>query len=274
MSFRLVSRADWGARRPKATASIAASEPSTIHWNGPKVPDRSHDKCAALVRGIQNFHMDGRGWSDIAYNFVVCRHGYVFEGRGCNARSGANGKSAWNKVSYAVMFLGGETNAFPEEARRSIREVVGWLNRVTSAPNRAKCHRDWKSTACPGDVIAQWVKSGMPLAKRPSPTPEPTQEEEEEMFKTDKEAEGFVRTAYETFAGRKVESDNVLKHWVYHVRTQSAGFLSLLMGLHKEHQIRHQNQINKLKQEQGDKDCTVLTEQQILATVAKALENG
>ena len=67
-------------------------------WGG---ADRSSDRrlprhdhpCAmpSICRAWQAFHMDDRGWSDIAYNSGVCPHGVRFEGRGARVRSGANG---------------------------------------------------------------------------------------------------------------------------------------------------------------------------------------
>ena len=41
------------------------------------------------VRTIQNFHMDSRGWSDIAYNWLVNDQGDIFEGRGWGIVGGA-----------------------------------------------------------------------------------------------------------------------------------------------------------------------------------------
>jgi hypothetical protein len=41
---------------------------------------RLHANCAGRIRAIQDFHMDGQGWLDIAYNHVFCRHGFVFAG--------------------------------------------------------------------------------------------------------------------------------------------------------------------------------------------------
>lgn len=170
--MQFVSRAQWGARRPKSRVAGTLSDPSTVHWNGPKMPVVGHERCASLVRGIQNFHMDGRGWSDIAYNFLTCVHGYVFEGRGLNVWNGANGTNHGNRSSHAVMVMVGTGNVFTVEARRAIIDAVDHVAARTRAPAApVKGHRDHKSTECPGDEIYAWVHAGLPVGPAPKPIP-------------------------------------------------------------------------------------------------------
>src|SRR5205814_3514016 len=38
-------------------------------------------QSAAIVRGIEVYHVKGNGWNDIGYNFLVDKYGQVFEGR-------------------------------------------------------------------------------------------------------------------------------------------------------------------------------------------------
>ena len=38
-------------------------------------------QSAAIVRGIELYHVKGNGWNDIGYNFLVDKYGQVFEGR-------------------------------------------------------------------------------------------------------------------------------------------------------------------------------------------------
>ncbi len=71
MSIDLVSRAAWGARRPKGSYSpLKSTKGVKVHYTGgrvdPSIVD-DHDKCVALVKSIQNHHMDGNGWIDIGY---------------------------------------------------------------------------------------------------------------------------------------------------------------------------------------------------------------
>lgn len=174
--MKQITRAEWGARSPKrrTTASLAAE--STAHWNGPTITVRGattwdHSRCAGLVRGIQNFHMDARDWSDIAYNYLVCPHGYTFEGRGLNVINGANGTNSGNRSSHAICVLAGEGNPFPLAEKSGFRSTVKHIADHTVAPDRCKGHRDHKSTACPGDLRYSWVHAGMPISGTVPPPP-------------------------------------------------------------------------------------------------------
>ncbi|MDX3161776.1 N-acetylmuramoyl-L-alanine amidase, partial [Streptomyces scabiei] len=99
--MKLVTRAQWGARdyrRPNgATPYGRARRGVKLHYLGTAYTDRAHTQCAGYVRQLQAQHMDGNGWSDIGYSFVVCTHGYVYEGRGLARRNSANGNTALNE---------------------------------------------------------------------------------------------------------------------------------------------------------------------------------
>lgn len=129
----------------------------------------SHEACFSYVRGIQNFHMDVRGWSDTAYTAIVCPHGYVFEARWLDRRTGANGTNIGNGTAYAVCYLGGEGDPFTDAGKRAIRDVVAYLKAHGHAGPEVNCHRDWKSTSCPGNDICGWVKAGLQYKNESAP---------------------------------------------------------------------------------------------------------
>jgi hypothetical protein len=171
--MKLITRAEWNARSPRGRRTGHLDQASTGHWNGDKILVATsiawdHNVCASIVRGIQNFHMDGRGWADIAYNFLECPHGYTFEGRGLNVINAANGTNFANGTSHAIMCLAGVGNPFPDAEKVGFRQTVRYIADQTAAPDDCVGHRDHKATACPGDERYNWIRQGMPVSITPS----------------------------------------------------------------------------------------------------------
>lgn len=165
---KLITRAEWGARKPRSVTSLRA-DVNTDHWEGPHMGwPWVHESCFSKVRGIQNFHMDSRGWTDIAYSTLSCGHGWVFEGRGRGVRTAANGTNSGNGGSFADCYLGGQGDEFTEAGRRAKRAAGDWLTHVNS-PRLG--HRDWKSTECPGNTIYAWTHAGQPVPIHPPVPP-------------------------------------------------------------------------------------------------------
>lgn len=164
--MKFVSRSQWGARPPTGNYSSINSTVTTGHWEGPHMGSFPHDSCATKVRGIQAYHMDQNGWTDIAYNGLACPHGYVFEGRGPQHRSAANGTDYANGTSAVICYIGGEGDPFTPEGQQAMSDGAGWLG-----DPMFKGHRDWYNTACPGDVIYGWITSGAHVPEPPKPQP-------------------------------------------------------------------------------------------------------
>lgn len=158
--MKLVTREQWGARAPKTRQSISTVRGVGIHWVGPSQGKWSHDKCAGKVKGIQNFHMDSRGWADIAYSHLACPHGYIFEGRKWGTRTAANGTNDGNNYYHAICYLGGEGDPFTDAAKTAMREYI--LLHQSRYGNEVRPHSWFKATGCPGDVIRNWVETGYP----------------------------------------------------------------------------------------------------------------
>lgn len=133
-----------------------------------------HAQCAGKVRGIQAYHMDSQRWADIAYNFVVCPHGYVFEGRGWGNRSAANGTNAANGSYLAVCYLGGEGDPFTQEAKNAFWDCRIEWERLRGRKADIKPHSAFLSTACPGNAIRGWIALGMGGTVPPAPPPNPS----------------------------------------------------------------------------------------------------
>lgn len=167
--MKLIARADWGARKPSGNLTYLPSARGVkVHYMGSRVSPElagaaNHDRCVSLVRRVQADHMDGNDWTDIAYNFIVCPHGDVFEGRGLHRLSAANGPGL-NQGHYAVLALLGNAGLTqPTDAMlNGIREAITYCRNRGQAGTEIKGHRDGYNTDCPGKPLYAWIKAGAP----------------------------------------------------------------------------------------------------------------
>ncbi|MCB0632815.1 MAG: N-acetylmuramoyl-L-alanine amidase [Saprospiraceae bacterium] len=141
---------------------------------------------AAIVRAIWDLHVNGNGWSDIGYNWLIDPDGRIYEGRS-NDAIGAH-FCAKNTGTIGVCVMGDFTNEPPKGAAvESLVDLLSWkacsydidplgeTYHASSAeilPNIIG-HRDGCSTACPGDMfypllpaVRDAVATGPPTAVR------------------------------------------------------------------------------------------------------------
>ncbi|MFB6675616.1 peptidoglycan-binding protein [Streptomyces sp. NPDC056390] len=165
--MKLITRAQLGW-----PASAAPSQASTkgvkVHYEGSPVSTKlltDHDACIAEWKAIRKSHLANKaeGYSDIAYNYGACPHGYLLEGRGIGKRTGANGSQPLNVAHYAIVGLVGSSGLTePNDAMLSaIRDGIDLL-RKHGAGSEIKGHRDGYATACPGGPLYAWVQKGAP----------------------------------------------------------------------------------------------------------------
>jgi hypothetical protein len=116
--------------------------------------------------------MDTRGWLDIAYNQLVCAHGFHFEGRGWDTQNGANTPENTNTAS--ICWEGGATDtpipAVVSTINRLIGEGIsrGWAPRV-----RGHNQVSTGGTACPGALKAYIADGRISVITAPPPPPPP-----------------------------------------------------------------------------------------------------
>lgn len=159
--MRIVTRAQWGARPPRSTGNAIGVHPFgvAVHYSEGNLGSSPDSECDDRVRGIQRYHMDVKGWADIAYSFLVCPHGNIFEGRGTGKGSAANGTTKANLDYYAVCALGGPKDTPSVLMLAGIGTAIG-LCRKAGAGSKVLGHRDLIPTACPGTALYAYVKAG------------------------------------------------------------------------------------------------------------------
>jgi len=73
----------WGARTPNSTNPVIAGSPNKLivhHTVSANTEDFSREQAHAHAKWVQDLHMDGNGWRDTGYNFIVSRGGWITEG--------------------------------------------------------------------------------------------------------------------------------------------------------------------------------------------------
>ena len=176
--MKLVTRSDLGW-----PASAAPAQTTTkgvkVHYEGTSVSKNlltDHAACIAEWKAIRKSHLANKAenYSDVAYNYAACPHGYLMEGRGLRKRTGANGNQALNQGHYAILgLLGSSGLTEPTDAMlNALRDGIELL-RKNGAGSEIKGHRDGYATACPGGPLYKWVQQGAPRPGGGTTTPAP-----------------------------------------------------------------------------------------------------
>jgi N-acetylmuramoyl-L-alanine amidase len=142
-------------------------------------------QSAAIVRGIEVYHVQGNGWNDIGYNFLVDKYGQLFEGRFGGLERNVIGAHAegFNTGSVGVAMLGTYGSATPPAvARTALANLLAWrldvahvdpLSTLTwssggngrfpeGVPVTLRAvsgHRDTGFTSCPGAAFYAQLRS-------------------------------------------------------------------------------------------------------------------
>jgi N-acetylmuramoyl-L-alanine amidase len=176
VGLELVTRAEAGLRPPDYRNAMPT--PSPRFYDHHAAVESTDD--AQEWRAHQAFHMDSRGWSDIAYNFGIPDPNpskIVFEGRGVGVQGGHT--QGENTESHAFCVLG---NFEVDQPSANTLEVAAQLMalgiRKKWWDNHILGHRDaaGASTSCPGKywyAKLPWLRDRVNqiLAGQPTPTP-------------------------------------------------------------------------------------------------------
>jgi hypothetical protein len=127
----IVSRSGWGADEEivRARPIIAAADRLAIVHHTAGTNAYTPAQAAAIVRGIELYHVKGNGWNDIGYNFLVDRFGTVYEGRGGGIEKNVIGAHAegFNTGTFGVALIGNYARATPPKAQRdALVNLLAW----------------------------------------------------------------------------------------------------------------------------------------------------
>jgi hypothetical protein len=200
----LIDREAWGANEAirRAPPNYAAALQFALVHHTAGTNSYTASQSAAIVRGIEVYHVKGNGWNDIGYNFLVDKYGQVFEGRYGGVDKPVIGAHAegFNTGSVGVAMLGTYgSSAPPAVARTALANLLAWRLDIAHVDPKSTLtwvsggnarfasgvpvfiravsgHRDTGFTTCPGaalyaqlDAIARQAESaGLPKLYAPS----------------------------------------------------------------------------------------------------------
>ncbi|EFA12467.1 peptidoglycan-recognition protein 2 [Tribolium castaneum] len=109
----IVSRTRWGARTAlEVDYALIPVENVVVHHTVTNTCS-TEEECAAILRNIQNFHMENLDFHDIGYNFLVGGDGQIYEGAGWH-KVGAHTRG-YNSRSLGLGFIGNYTTQLPNK---------------------------------------------------------------------------------------------------------------------------------------------------------------
>jgi len=167
LTQKIHRRSEWGALKhdPNRLNAVGGRwEKVTVHHSdevGTLVFDGSLSQSAQAVRSIQRHHLEGRGWGDIGYHYLIDAKGRIFEGREIRWQGAHAGDSKKNRRNLGVCLLGDFNQGAPTpDARVALRGLLDDLREVHKIPlSKVYMHSDFSNTECPGQHLSAWVRS-------------------------------------------------------------------------------------------------------------------
>jgi hypothetical protein len=127
----IVPRLSWGANetiRKSPPAYAPRIRFAVVHHTAGR-NGYTQAEAAAIVKGIQLYHVQGNGWNDIGYNLLVDRFGTVYEGRYGGVDKAVVGAHArgFNTGSAGIALLGTYGSTAPSRAALdALTELLAW----------------------------------------------------------------------------------------------------------------------------------------------------
>lgn len=161
-TVKIYGRNRWKARAPRPMQVQTDVDEIFIHITVNEDDSvNSLKEQAAAMRGLQDFHMTGRGWSDLGYHYVVfqpnlpLRRARVFRGRlrryVPSAQAGHNSKT----IAIAVYEL--PNKKIKKATYTALEQLIAELRGIYgNIPVRA--HREVVATDCPGEELARFTR--------------------------------------------------------------------------------------------------------------------
>lgn len=156
-------RSDWGAVAPKTMTKRTTGTKVIFHHTGWQFSSTTTTNVVAEIKEVQDYHMNTKGWADIAYHYVIDPAGRIWQGRS-DYYEGAH--TSGQNMNVGVVVLGDfegiwgiganslTTNAY--NAMCSLSKYLAYRDSLDLPV--AYNHKDFNpDTECPGDNMEYYV---------------------------------------------------------------------------------------------------------------------
>lgn len=163
--MKVYPRSAWTNRQYRNRVPLNFSDVKhiVVHWPGSK-GKLNPAKTAAYLKGWQTYHMDSRGWTDIAYNEAVDQNGDVWILRG-DYKDGAT--SGYGGRSYSILTVLGEGDTPSKAMLDTLTARIAKQKARAASGAKVQGHRELVQTDCPGDKIQAFLKGVKPVPPTP-----------------------------------------------------------------------------------------------------------
>lgn len=158
------NRSEWGGRPPRDRYRLDPLRVAgvALHWPGTTKRLGSVAAVSGALRSWQDYHMDVKGWSDIAYQIAVDQLGNTYGLRGLRYRSAANGDANVNAVHGAFLLVVAIGEAPSPAMVKTVRARVKAHRSLFPNSRLIVGHNDIRPepTACPGPLVSALIDAG------------------------------------------------------------------------------------------------------------------
>lgn len=166
--LRIMQRREWLAQPTAPLPKLTTPVPYVIISHTATEECVAIAQCVLLVRTVQTFHIESRGWWDIGYNFLVGGDGFAYVGRGWDS-VGAHAYG-YNNVSIGISFMGTFNNVRPPDRQLTAAKQLielGVQSGKIAENYKLLAHRQVSATESPGTVLYQELQTWPHWAPRP-----------------------------------------------------------------------------------------------------------
>ena len=157
---KIGSRSSWGAKAYRGSPDYASGIKQAVVHHTSGSNSYSAGDVPGIIRGIQAYHQQGRGWNDIGYNVVADKYGRLWHARGGDVEKAVIGAhvAGHNTGTFGISVLGTYNSAAPpKKTRDAVASAIAWkfsINGISKATSSNMVgHRDLGQTDCPGDAF-------------------------------------------------------------------------------------------------------------------------